>query len=52
MTSYADLTAAQIAAIRQIFDVLSAHHGRPFAAEFLEEFWSQALAAVLENPAT
>jgi len=46
MTSYADLTTAQIAALRQVFDVLSAHHAPPFSAEFLDEFWLQVLAAV------
>ena len=46
MTTYADLNTSQIAALRQVFDVLSAHHAPPFAAEFLREFWPQIVAVV------
>jgi len=52
MTSYVDLTAPQIAALRHVFDVLNAHHAPPFAAEFLDEFWSLVLAAVLKDATT
>lgn len=52
MTSYVDLTDSQIAALRQIFDVLTAHHAPPFAAEFLEEFWPQVLAAMRKDATT
>lgn len=49
MTTYADLNTSQIAAFQRVFDVLSAHHAPPFAAEFLQEFRVQILAAVLQE---
>lgn len=52
MTNYMDLDASQIAALRQIFDVLSAYHAPPFAAEFLDEFWQQIFAIVSKSEAT
>ncbi|QBE66277.1 hypothetical protein [Pseudoduganella lutea] len=49
MTTYANLNTSQIAAFQRVFDVLSAHHAPPFAAEFLQEFRVQILAAVLHE---
>ncbi|WBS00171.1 hypothetical protein OU994_17765 [Pseudoduganella sp. SL102] len=49
MTTYADLNTSQIAALQLVFNVLSAHHAPPFAAEFLQEFRVQILAAVLHE---